>query len=61
MLPIAGYIIGKVGKSLKQTSRAGQDKMGDILSTIEETLSGLRIIKAFNAEDKMNDRFRSSE
>ncbi|WP_321279086.1 ABC transporter ATP-binding protein [Marinifilum fragile] len=57
LLPIAGYIIGKVGKSLKKTSRAGQDKMGDILSTIEETLSGLRIIKAFNAEEKMNDRF----
>ncbi|WP_461631394.1 ABC transporter ATP-binding protein [Labilibaculum euxinus] len=57
LLPIAGFIIGRVGRNLKKSSRSGQDKMGDILSTIEETLSGLRIIKAFNAEDKMNDRF----
>jgi len=57
LLPVAGFIIGRVGRSLKRSSRMGQDKMGDILSTIEETLSGLRIIKAFNAEDKMNERF----
>lgn len=57
MLPIAGYIIGKTGKSLKKSSRDGQNKMGDILSTIEESLSGLRIIKAFNAEEKMTTRF----
>jgi len=57
MLPIAGYIIGRTGKSLKKSSRDGQNKMGDILSTIEESLSGLRIIKAFNAEEKMTVRF----
>ena len=57
MLPIAGYIIGSVGKTLKKTSRKGQDKMGELLSTIEETLSGLRVIKAFNAEEKMNYRY----
>jgi subfamily B ATP-binding cassette protein MsbA len=57
MLPIAGYIIGLTGKKLKRSSREGQNKMGDILSTIEESLSGLRIIKAFNAEEKMNVRF----
>lgn len=57
LLPIAGAVIGRVGRTLKKSSRAGQDKMGDILSTIEETLSGLRIIKAFTAEDKMNQRF----
>lgn len=57
LLPIAGFVIGRVGRSLKKSSRLGQDKMGDILSTIEETLSGLRIIKAFNAESRMNDRF----
>ncbi|WP_282015238.1 ABC transporter ATP-binding protein [Marinifilum flexuosum] len=57
MLPIAGYIIGLTGKTLKKSSRDGQNKMGDILSTIEESLSGLRIIKAFNAEEKMHVRF----
>jgi len=57
VLPIAGIIIGRVGKSLKKVSREGQDKMGVILSIIEETLGGLRIIKAFNAEQKMDSRF----
>lgn len=57
VLPIAGYIIGRVGKSLKKYSRQGQDKMGSILTVIEETLGGLRIIKAFNAEKKMDAVF----
>ena len=59
VLPIAGFIIGRVGKSLKKVSREGQDKMGMILTVVEETLGGLRIIKAFNAEKKMNARFYS--
>jgi len=59
ILPAAGFIIGKVGKSLKKVSREGQDKMGEILTVVEETLGGLRIIKAFNAEKKMNARFYS--
>jgi subfamily B ATP-binding cassette protein MsbA len=57
VLPLAGFVIGRVGKSLKKVSREGQDKMGIILTIIEETLGGLRIIKAFNAENKMNSRF----
>lgn len=57
LLPIAGTIIGRIGKSLKKRSLEGQNKMGEILSSIEETLSGLRIVKAFNAEDKMNNSF----
>ncbi len=57
ILPIAGFIIGRVGKTLKKKSKAGQQKMGSILGTIEETLSGLRIIKAFNAEKKMENHF----
>ena len=57
VLPFAGFIIGRVGKSLKKVSREGQDKMGMILTVVEETLGGLRIIKAFNAEKKMNARF----
>jgi len=59
ILPVAGFIIGRVGKSLKKVSREGQDKMGMILTVVEETLGGLRIIKAFNAEKKMNARFDS--
>ncbi|MCL2073307.1 MAG: ABC transporter ATP-binding protein/permease [Marinilabiliaceae bacterium] len=57
MLPLGVFIVGKIGRSLKKTSRKGQDKMGDILSALEETLSGLRIIKAFNAEKRMAKRF----
>jgi len=57
VLPIAGFIIGRVGKSLKKKSREGQDKLGDILGILEETLSGLRIIKAFNAEERMGGRY----
>ena len=57
LLPVAGGIIGWVGKSLKRTSMKGQDKMGEILSITEEDLSGLRVIKAFNAEEKAYKRF----
>ena len=49
VLPLSGLIIGQIGKSLKRTSVKGQKKMGELLSLIEETISGLRIIKAFNA------------
>ena len=57
LLPVVGYFIGKVGKSLKKPSMRGQNKMGELLSTIEESLTGLRIIKAFNAENKVKDHF----
>ena len=57
LLPIAGYVMGKVGKSLKRVSLEGQVQWGVLLSTIEETLGGLRIIKAFNAEHKVKKRF----
>ncbi len=60
LLPIAGFVIGRLGRTLKQTSMKGQKKMGVLLSMIEETLGGLRIIKAFNAEKKMRDRFRNT-
>lgn len=59
ILPFTGFIIGRIGKSLKKISREAQDKMGMILTVVEETLGGLRIIKAFNAEKKMNVRFNS--
>ena len=57
LLPIAGYVMGKVSKKLKRKSFEGQTQWGVLMSTIEETLGGLRIIKAFNAEDKMKARF----
>ncbi len=60
LLPLSGWVIGRVGKSLRSTSFRGQKKLGLILSIIEETLSGLRIIKAFNGEEKMTTRFRST-
>lgn len=59
LLPIAGGLIGRIGKSLRRTSFKGQRRMGALLSIIEETLGGLRIIKAFNAESKMRQRFES--
>ena len=59
MLPLAGFIIGRIGRSLKKSSMKGQTKMGVILGVLEETLSGLRIIKAFNAEKKMDARYNN--
>lgn len=58
LLPISGLLIGRIGKSLKRTSAKGQKKMGELLSMIEETISGLRIIKAFNAIDITHDNFK---
>ncbi len=59
LLPISGFIIGKIGKNLKKTALKGQTKLGIILSVIEETITGLRIIKAFNAEEKVKKQFHS--
>ncbi len=56
-MPIAGLIIGRIGRSLKKQSTRVQEKLGAILSTIDETLGGIRIIKAFNAEKKQTDKF----
>jgi len=59
LLPLSGFVIGKIGKTLRKQSNQGQRRMGGILSVVEETLSGLRIIKGFNAEPKMKERFNS--
>lgn len=56
-LPVAGLIIGRIGRSLKKVSTAVQEKLGDILTTIEETLGGMRVVKAFNAEEHRLRRF----
>ncbi|MBR4520383.1 MAG: ABC transporter ATP-binding protein [Paludibacteraceae bacterium] len=57
LLPLAGLLIGRIGRNLKRASRQGQEQNADILSQMEETLSGLRVVKAFNAEDKLRQRF----
>ncbi len=57
LIPISGLIIGTIGRSLKKTSRKAQDQMGILLSNIEETLSGLRIVKAFTAENFVFKKF----
>ncbi|MFV0507117.1 MAG: ABC transporter ATP-binding protein [Bacteroidales bacterium] len=53
MLPISGLIIGRTGKKLKNSSKDSRNKLGELLGILEESLGGLRIIKAFNAEEKM--------
>ena len=58
ILPIAGFIIGQIGKSLRKKSVVGQSMFAGLLSTIEESISGLRIIKAFNAINYTDEKFR---
>lgn len=60
ILPLMGWIMGQVGKKLKRGSLVAQGQWSDLMSQVEETLGGLRIIKAFNAEKKMNTRFLES-
>ena len=57
LLPVAGLLIGRVGRSLKRKSVLGQEQTADLVTLIEETLGGLRVVKAFNAEDKLMARF----
>ena len=57
LLPFSGSLIGRIGKSLKRRSTTGQEQTGELLSQIEETLGGLRVVKAFNAEHKLEARF----
>ncbi len=58
LLPVSGFLIGRIGKSLKRTSVKGQRQLGIIMSIIEETISGLRIIKAFNAIKVTEQNFK---
>jgi subfamily B ATP-binding cassette protein MsbA len=57
LLPLAGLIVGRIGRSLKKHTNKAQSKWGEILSQMEETLTGLRIIKAFNAEGRVKKQF----
>ena len=59
LLPMAGLVMGRVGKALKRKSLEQQNRWGGLMSNIEECLGGLRIIKAFNAEDKVRGRFKA--
>lgn len=59
-IPIMGFIISRIGKSLKRKSDRVQKEQGIFLSTLEETLTGLRIIKGFSAEDSFNTKFQES-
>ncbi|MBR3951673.1 MAG: ABC transporter ATP-binding protein [Bacteroidaceae bacterium] len=60
LLPTAGLLMGRVGRSLKRKSKDMQNKWGSIMSFIEETLGGIRIIKAFNAEKKISQKFHNT-
>ncbi|WP_225034754.1 ABC transporter ATP-binding protein [Winogradskyella sp. SM1960] len=59
-IPIAGLIISRIGKSLKKKSNRVQTEQGVFLSTLEETLSGLKVIKGFNSEKRFNTKFQES-
>src|SRR5580765_6511840 len=56
-LPVIGLVIGRVGRSLKKISGRVQEKLGSILSIIEETIGGIRVLKAFNAETHQSQKF----
>lgn len=57
LLPLSGWLIGKASRTLRSSSFVGQQYLGKLLSVVEETLTGLRIVKGFNAEDKMKKQF----
>ena len=57
ILPISGYIISRIAKRLKSTAQKGQKKLGEVINVIEETLGGLKVIKAFNAENQIKGFF----
>ncbi|GAA4278515.1 ABC transporter ATP-binding protein [Aquimarina mytili] len=59
-IPVAGFIISLIGKRLKKHSQKVQEEQGLFLSTLEETLSGLRVIKGFNSESYFNKKFQDS-
>jgi subfamily B ATP-binding cassette protein MsbA len=60
LLPISGWLIGKASRTLRSASFTGQQNLGRLLSIVEETLTGLRIVKGFNAEEKMKLQFKES-
>lgn len=59
MLPMIGWVMGTVGRKLKTQTLAGQQRLGSIMANIEESIGGLRVVKAFNAERQMERKFKS--
>ena len=57
LFPVTGFIIAKIGKSLKKSSEKSQEKMGDILSVLDENIGGLKVIKLFNSEKNAHNKF----
>ena len=57
LMPVAVFFIGRLGRTLKRASTKGQEQNAEILSSIDETLLGLRVVKGFNAQDKLRARF----
>ena len=57
LLPLSGLLIGSIARNLRRKSFRGQQRLGEVMSIIEETLGGLRIVKGFNGEEKMEDKF----
>jgi ATP-binding cassette, subfamily B, bacterial MsbA len=60
LLPLSGWLIGRASRTLRSSSLLGQQYLGRLLSVVEETLTGLRIVKGFNAEEKMKKQFAES-
>ncbi|MCX6255024.1 MAG: ABC transporter transmembrane domain-containing protein, partial [Bacteroidia bacterium] len=60
LLPVSGWLIGRASRTLRSSSLLGQQHLGRLLSVVEETLTGLRIVKGFNAEEKMKVQFSDS-
>ena len=60
LLPITGFIIGRISRKLKKQSNQAQEQQGLILSILDETITGLRVVKSFNAEKMLNSRFFKS-
>jgi subfamily B ATP-binding cassette protein MsbA len=60
LLPISGWLIGRVSRTLRSSAFLSQQYLGRLLSVVEETLSGLRVVKGFNAEEKMQVQFADS-
>lgn len=59
LMPIAVFLIGRIGRSLKRASQRGQEQNAEILSSVDETLLGLRVVKGFNAQHKLRSRFET--
>lgn len=60
LLPLSGWLIGRASRTLRSSALSGQENLGKLLTVVEETLTGLRIVKVFNAEKKMQNQFAAA-